>query len=179
MNAESVNRTVLMDDSAYADLSRTHVEALRALVAAPCTGQASEREFGEKRAGGYIGKTMGVMAGGPFAEKVKDEAVVASNDWKAVAAKVRQGLLRPGAKWGLHLVYELELPEQETVVFGSTGTPDGQQVVQHRRGRRRRRPRAPIQCPGLAHAAAYPVEVVVTREGDAVSRSAWWTRCTA
>ena len=168
VNAESVNRTVLMNDSAYADLSRAHVEALRALVAGAVPGQASEREYGEKRAGGYIGKTMGVMAGGPFTDKIKDEAVVKTTDWRAVAAKLRQGLLRPGEKWGLHLVYELELAERETVVFGCTGTPMDSKsfsIV----GAGGDGARASYQCPGLAHAAAYPLEVVVTRQGDAVS----------
>jgi uncharacterized protein YcfJ len=167
LNAESVNRTVLMDDSAYADLSRAHVEALRALVIGAVTGNAIHREFGEKRSRGYIGKTMGVMAGGPFGEKIKDEAVVGSGDWKAVAEKVRQGLARSGGKWGLHLAYELELPEQETVIFGSTGSPLDRKsfsIV----GAGGDAARDSFQCPGLAHAAAYPIEVVVTRDGAAV-----------
>jgi len=167
LNAESVNRTVLMEDGAYAGLSRTHVEALRALVTGAVTGKVSDREFGERRSRGHIGKTMGVMAGGPFAEKVKDEAVVGSGDWKAVAEKVRHGLTRPGGKWGLHLAYELELPEQETVIFGSTGSPMDSKsfsIV----GAGADDARGSFQCPGLAHAAAYPIEVVVTREGDAV-----------
>jgi hypothetical protein len=167
LNAESVNRTVLMEDGAYAGVSRTHVEALRALVTGAVTGKVSDREFGERRSRGHIGKTMGVMAGGPFAEKVKDEAVVGSGDWKAVAEKVRHGLARPGGKWGLHLAYELELPEQETVIFGSTGSPMDSKsfsIV----GADADDARGSFQCPGLAHAAAYPIEVVVTREGDAV-----------
>lgn len=166
LNAESVNRTVLMDDGAYAELSRAHVQALRELVIGAVTGMAIHREFGEKRLHGYIGKTMGVMAGGPFGEKVKDEAVVGSGDWKAVAERVRQGLTRPGGKWGLHLAYELELPEQETVIFGSTGSPMDSRsfsIV----GAGADSARTAFQCPGLAHAAAYPVEVVVTRDGPA------------
>jgi hypothetical protein len=167
LNAESVNRTVLMDDPAYADLSRAHVDALRALVIGAVTGHAIHREYGERRSRGYIGKTMGVMAGGPFGEKVRDEAVVGSADWKAVADKVRQGLTRPGGKWGLHLAYELELPEQETVVFGSAGSPMDSKsfaIV----GAGADDARGSHQCPGLAHAAAYPIEVVVARDGAAV-----------
>jgi hypothetical protein len=166
LNAESVNRTVLMDDAARAELSRAHVQALRAIVTDAVKGKVSDREFGERRLRGYIGKTMGVMAGGPFAEKVKDEAVIASDDWRAVAAKVRQGLTRLGGKWGLHLVYELELPELQTVVFGSTGSPMDStsfSIV----GAGADGARGSFQCPGLAHAAAYPVEVVVTRDGAA------------
>jgi len=167
LNAESVNRTILMEDTAYADLSRAHVDALRALVIGAVTGKAIHREFGEKRSRGYIGKTMGVMAGGPFIEKVKDEAAVASGDWKAVAEGVRQGLTRPSGKWGLHLAYELELPDQQTVIFGSTGGPlDSKSfsIV----GAGADGARDSFQCPGLAHAAAYPIEVVVAQDGAAV-----------
>jgi hypothetical protein len=110
---------------------------------------------------------MGVMAGGPFAEKVNDEAVVGGHDLKAVAEKVRQGLARPGGKWGLRLAYELELPEQQTVIFGSSGSPmDSQSFSIVRAGADDARDS--FQCPGLAHAAAYPIEIVVTQDGDAV-----------
>jgi len=167
LNAESVNRTVLMDDGAHADLSRAHVEALRGLVIGAVSGKAIHREFGERRSRGYIGKTMGVMAGGPFVEKVKDEVVMGGHDWKAAADKVRRGLARPGGKWGLRLVYELELPEQQTVVFGSSGSPMDSKsfsIV----GAGADDARGSFQCAGLAHAAAYPIEIVVTQDGDAV-----------
>jgi hypothetical protein len=167
VNPESVNRTILMDDAAWAEPTRSHLEALRHLLAGAVAGRTSEREFGEKRSAGYIGRTMGVMAGGRFSEKVQDEAVVGGTDWRAVAAKVREGLLRPGGKWGLHLAYELELPEHETVVFGTTGTPMDSQsfsIV----GAGGDDARRSYQCPGLAHAGAYPIEVVVTREGEQV-----------
>ena len=167
LNPESVNRTILMDDPAQAELSRTHTEALRSAIESAGLGATVHREYGEKRTRGHIGKTMGVMAGGPFGEKVKDEFVVASSDWKWVASKVRAGLDRTGATWGLHRVYELELPEQETVIFGSTGTPMDTKsfsIV----GAGADETRDSFKCPGLAHAAAYPIEIVVARDGNAV-----------
>lgn len=167
VNAESVNRTVLMDDPASSELARAHVVALRSLLSGVVPGTASEREYGEKRSRGYIGKTMGVMAGGPFGEKIDDEAVIGGADWKGVAARLREGLARPGGRWGLHLVYELELPEHETVVLGSSGTPmDSKSFSIVRAGADDAR--GSYRCPGLAHAAAYPIEIVVTREGDSV-----------
>ncbi len=167
LNPESVNRTILMDDRAHAELGRTHTEALRAAIAGAVQGTSVHREYGEKRTKGHIGKTMGVMAGGPFGEKVKDEFVIASSDWQSVASKVRAGLDRKGAVWGLHRVYELVLPEQETVIFGSTGTPMDTKsfsIV----GAGADETRDSFKCPGLAHAAAYPIEVVVARDGDTV-----------
>jgi uncharacterized protein (DUF302 family) len=167
VNPESVNRTILMDDRAYGDLSRAHTETLREAIATAVPGTAVHREYGETRVRGHIGKTMGVMAGGPFADKVKDEFTVASSDWKWVAARVRAGLDRRGAKWGLKRVYELELTEHETVVFGSTGTPMDTKsfsIV----GAGADKTRESFKCPGLAHAAAYPIEVVVARDGSTV-----------
>ncbi len=167
LNAESINRTVLMDDDAYAAVSREHVDALRALVTATVAGRVTDREFGEKRSRGYIGKTMGVMAGGPFVDKVKDEVAVDSGDWRSVADKVRAGLSRPAGKWGLHLVYELALPEQQTVILGTSGS-----AVESKSfsivGAGTDDARDSFRCPGLAHAAAYPIEVVVTQEGGGV-----------
>jgi hypothetical protein len=167
VNVESVNRTVLMDDRAQADLSREHLKALRALVAGAVTGKASEREYGQRRDKGYIGKTMGVMAGGPFGEKVKDEFVITDRDWQATAEKVKLGLSARGPKWGLRLAYTLVLPEQETVVFGMTGSPmDSQSFSIVNAGGDETR--SAYQCPGLDHAGAYPIEVVVTRDQNSV-----------
>jgi hypothetical protein len=45
----------------------------------------------QRREKGTIGKTMGVMAGGPFGEKVADLSVVAGEDWKGVAKRVKVG----------------------------------------------------------------------------------------
>lgn len=167
VNAESVNRTILMDDAAHAELAREHVQALRAMLATAVAGKPSEREFGERRSKGHIGKTMGVMAGGPFLEKIKDEAVVPGSDWRAVAARLRAALQAPGARWGLRLAYELELTERETSVFGITGAPMESKsfsIV----GAGCDDARQSFQCAGLAHAAAYPIEVVVARDGDSV-----------
>jgi hypothetical protein len=167
VNHESVIRTVLMDDQTHAHTANAHQSALRAIVAGAVQGRPSLREFGEKRSRGYIGRTMGVMAGGPFGEKVQDEARIPGSDWRGVAARVRQGLAGPGAKWGLHLAYELELPEHETTILGSTGAALESRsfgIVQAGADSAR----DDYQCPGLAHAAAYPIEIVVTREGDSV-----------
>jgi hypothetical protein len=167
VNHESISRTVLMDDRAQVDAGRAHQLALRAIVAGAVTGRASEREYGEVRSRGYIGRTMGVMAGGPFGEKVKDEVTIPGTDWRSVAAKIRDGLARPGPKWGLHVVYDLELPEHETMIFGSTGAAmEAKSFSIVRSGADSARDK--YQCPGLAHAAAYPIEIVVARDGDSV-----------
>ena len=69
-------------------------------------------------------------------------------------------LRKQGPKWGLDLVYALELPEVQLVVFGTTGTPmdtKSFEIV----GAGADSSRDGLKCPGLAHAGAYPIEVVV------------------
>jgi hypothetical protein len=164
VNPHSINRTILMDDQKYEAMAAAHLQALRQMIAGAVPGTASEKEYGQFREEGYIGKTMGVMAGGKFIDKIEDIAKVADGNWKEVAAKARQGLSQPTKQWGMHLVYELELPEFETVVFGTTGTPMDSKsfsIV----GAGDDDSRKKLKCPGLAHAAAYPIEVVVVQDG--------------
>lgn len=167
LNPRSVLRTVLMDDQKHAALIESHLSALRALVSGVVKGTPASQDYGEAREKGYIGKTMGVMAGGPFTEKVQDVGVVGGGDWKGIAERVRAGLEKKGPKWGLHLAYTLEIPEAETVVLGSTGTPMDSQSFQIV-GAGADSARDGLKCPGLAHAGAYPLEVVVTKDAGSV-----------
>ncbi len=168
VNPHSINRTILMDDQAYEEMTAAHLNALRSMVTSVVQGRVSSREYGQFRKKGYIGKTMGVMAGGKFADKLIVVKRVASDDWQSVAASVKQGLEQKSKKWGMHLVYEVALPEYQTVIFGTTGTPmDSKSFAIVRAGGDKSR--KDFKCPGLAHAAAYPIEVVVSGEEDGVA----------
>jgi hypothetical protein len=148
-------------------MTETHLQALRTMITSAVPGSPSDKQYGQTRAEGYIGKTMGVMAGGSFDGKLVDQAVVRGGNWKEVAAKVRRGLSQKSKQWGMHLIYELELPPFETVVFGATGTPMDSKsfsIV----GAGADESREKFKCAGLAHAAAYPIEIVVAKEDDAV-----------
>jgi hypothetical protein len=69
LNAESVNRTVLMDDASYFELSRTHVEALRAIIKGAVNGRASDREFGEKHHEATSARPWGSWLAVPLARR--------------------------------------------------------------------------------------------------------------
>jgi hypothetical protein len=166
-NPRSILRTVLMDDDKYAALVESHLLALRSLVSGAAIGTPAGEDYGQRREKGTIGKTMGVMAGGPFGDKVADASVAAGEDWKGAAERVRAGLERKGPKWGLRLAYALEIPEAETVVLGTTGTPMDSQSFQIV-GAGADSSRDGEKCPGIAHAGAYPIEVVVALDGGAV-----------
>jgi hypothetical protein len=70
VNPECINRTVLLDDRENPVFSSQR-SSLRDLVQSAIPGEISEKQFGPIRAKGYIDRTMGIMAGGPFNQKIK------------------------------------------------------------------------------------------------------------
>jgi hypothetical protein len=167
VNPRSILRTVLMDDTAHSALIEEHLADLRGLILGAAEGEESEQEYGKVRKKGHIGRTMGVMAGGPFDKKVQDVSVVGGEDWRVMAGRVEDALKVEGPKWGTGLAYALELPEFELTVFGTTGTPldtKSFEIV----GAGADGSRKKLSCPGLAHAGAYPIELVVAREGATI-----------
>jgi hypothetical protein len=167
VNPRSILRTVLLDDEAHSALIEQHLADLRELVLGAVEGEASEQEYGKVRKKGHIGRTMGVMAGGPFDKKVQDVSVVGGEDWRVMSGKVEEALKVKGPKWGTGLAYALELPDFELTVFGITGTPLDTQSFRIV-GAGADKSRKKLACPGLAHAGAYPIEVVVSREGETI-----------
>jgi len=168
VNPRSILRTVLLEDKAHSALIEQHLADLRKLILGAVEGEASEQEYGKVRKKGHIGRTMGVMAGGPFDKKVQDVSVVGGEDWRVMAGRVEEALKVEGPKWGTSLAYALEFPEFELTVFGTTGTPlDTKSFSIVRAGADGSRKK--LSCPGLAHAGAYPIEVVVAREGATIA----------
>jgi hypothetical protein len=164
VNPRSTLRTVLMEDEAHSALIEQHLADLRTLVLGAVKGREASGDYGQVRKKGHIGRTMGVVAGGPFDKKVQEVAVVGGHDWKDMASRVEKALKAKGPKWGLSLAYALELPDFDLAVFGTTGTPmdtDSFAIV----GAGADESRSELACPGMAHAGAYPIEVVVTQEG--------------
>jgi len=162
VNPRSILRTTLMDDQKHTALIESHLGTLRKMVSEAVKGTASAQDYGQRREHGYIGKTMGVMAGGPFSEKVTDLTLV-EGDWKSAASRVRSGLEKIGPAWGLRLAYALEIPEAETFILGTTGSPMDSKSFEIV-GAGADETRDNLKCPGLAHAGAYPIEVVVAKD---------------
>ena len=55
VNPHSINRTILMDDSAYEEMTETHLVALREMIASAVEGTPSTTQYGQFREEGYIG----------------------------------------------------------------------------------------------------------------------------
>ena len=167
VNPHSIIRTVMMDDTAYGSIAENHLRDLRSIIASSVQGEESRKQYGELRDEGFIGKTMGVMAGGLFEDKIEDIAVIAKGDVFSVSETVQERFQKPGSTWGLHGVFRLDLPEFKTVIFGTTGPlMESKSFSIVKEGSDDAR--SDFAFPGLAHAAAYPLEVVVVGKESSV-----------
>ncbi len=171
-NPRSLNRTIIAE-TGFETQSDSAMGALQRIVATAFPGQLSEREYGQMRNRGLIGKTMGLMAGGPFPSKVETVAAVdlkQGEDLVGVARRVYRGLQRLGRtrKWEIRPLYLLDLSEQNVVIIGVTGTPVEARAM-HIVGEGNDEARKSFACPGLDHAAAFPIELVLSQSGGRVT----------
>ncbi len=171
VNPHSVNRTIIAEtgfegpsDEALGEITRIAATVVR--------GSFVPRQYGQIRTRGLIGRTMGVMAGGPFPDKIEEVYGVAGSgpeDVRRVAGLVSAGLRQQAGRgrWQLHQIYQLDLSAQGVVVFGVSG---GAMEAQAFRivGAGGDASRAAMRCPGVDHAAAFPIEIVVYLEGGRV-----------
>jgi hypothetical protein len=167
VNPQSIARTVV--DESFIAPSTEVVNQLRTM-AAGLPGRVVMAPYGQPRDKGLIDKTMGVVAGGPFPGKidqVRKSKVVPGMTVQVVADNIAAAGAKPTRRWGLRNVYRLDLPDQDAVLLGFTGGPmesRSYQIV----GPGTDDSRSRFACPGLDHTPAYPLEVLVVREGDQV-----------
>ena len=165
VNPLSINRTILMDDTLFVAMSEKHRRELRELIAEMVPGESSEKQYGQARDKGYIGRTFGIMAGGKFIDKLDEIVKLTDADFSDVVSKLKVGLAESAGKWDMQLVYSVALPEADIHVFGSNGTPMATKsfdIVKAGSDKDRKK----LACPGLAHAGGYPIEIVVSRDDE-------------
>ena len=170
VNPLSLERTIVAESGLEAS-GRALVEEISVVAAAATRGHRVNRPFGQSRDRGLIGKTMGVMAGGAFSKQVETLTTTGGGtpvDVRRTADGIWQRLQQPShAKWQLHGVYRLDLTEQGLVILGVNGGAMEAKafgIV----GAGNDGTRSKFKCPGLAYAAAFPVELVVRRDGAQV-----------
>lgn len=170
VNPGSLNRTMVAEEGMDADWAAL-ASRLSAVVSRRFPGDAVTVEYGQWRDEGRIGKTMGVMAGGPFPEKVQTVLSVpaAGTTVADVARRLEAGMATvPGEwEWGMRTVFSLVLPQSDVAVLGVTG---GHMATRAfgivKAGNQKDREK--YACPGLDHAAAFPLELVVVKSGDQI-----------
>ncbi|HED10108.1 MAG TPA: hypothetical protein ENJ10_05440 [Caldithrix abyssi] len=164
VNPHSINRTMLMDDEKYEQLSASHLQKLRKLITSSVEGTPSTKEYGQMREEGFISKTMGVMAGGAFSEKIEDVFVFKNAQWRDVAQQVSEALAQPGPEWGMYAAFSLPMERHSMSIIGVTGRKmeaKSFDIV----GAGDDEEREDYDCPGIADAGAYPFSLVVVQDG--------------
>ena len=171
VNPLSVNRTMVAE-TGMESASSLMLQDIERLAAAAVHGRFVRRPYGQVRERGLIGRTMGIMAGGPFPEKVKtlwSTPGTGNHDVTLVAGRVWNGIEHAAGngKWQMHGIYRLDLPEQGVVLLGVSGSAMEAKsfaIV----GAAGNDQRSHDRCPGIDHAAAYPIEILVYREQGSV-----------
>jgi uncharacterized protein (DUF302 family) len=166
VNPRSLNRTIVAEKGMDEEWNRL-AEGLRGTLARNMGVGPSQRESGQFRDKGRIGRTFGIMAGGPFKEKIKTFTSV-EGEVEQVATSLFETLqgMEPGPEWGSRPVYIMN-PAEGVWVIGITG-----ERMERRSydivGNGSDKSREDMACPGIDHSAAYPVEVVLTQEEGSV-----------
>lgn len=170
VNPLSVERTIVAESGLEAT-GRSLVEEVSGIVASATRGRRVSRPYGQSRNRGLIGKIMGVMAGGAFTRQIETLSTAtggAPADVRRVADEIWQRLQQPSrGKWQLRGVYRMDLTEQGMVILGVSGTAMETKAFEIV-GAGNDDARSNFRCPGLAYAAAFPVELVIRRDGAQV-----------
>jgi len=169
-NPQSLNRTIVAEEGFEAQ-SAAIVESLVAMLELEFPGKVGVAQYGQMRDRGLISKTMGIMAGGPFTGKVESVLSVkfeGDEGVAGVAARIYEGLEQVADEWGkweIRPIYLLDLPESDLSIIGVTGEAmevKSFQII----GAGPNEAREDFACPGIDHAPAYPIELVIVREDD-------------
>lgn len=170
VNPLSIERTIVAESGLEAS-GRALVNDVATIATTATRGRRVNRPYGQSRDRGLIGKTMGVMAGGPFAgqlETITTATGGAPSDVRRMADQVWQRLQQPPrGQWQLHGVYRLDLDEQGVVILGVSGAAMELKAFAIA-GAGDDDGRSDFACPGIAYAPAFPVELVIRRDGGQV-----------
>ncbi|MFQ5536688.1 MAG: hypothetical protein ACE5GJ_04475 [Gemmatimonadota bacterium] len=167
-NPMNLFRTIVDESSSpedWADVARD----IRAVTEDAFPDFAAQGEYGQQRSKARIGRTMGIMAGGKFEGKMENafNFTAPGVEPGAIARAVAQRLGSvPGEwDWDLHPVYTIDLPEHGVAIVGVTSESMEARAFRIV-GAGGNDARKSYKCPGIDHAAAFPIEVVVARTDD-------------
>ena len=158
VNPASVNRTMI-HEAKLEDLSVSTANSLVDVLLKEVPGTAVKKQMGEIRQKGKVGG----MGGGDFADKIV-EVYAAPDDsdatLKKVSDNVKKGIVENKKGW--KLIYTLDLPSHAAVIFGVT-----QQKMEGRAFKiaGEKRSSDSYAFPGIDHNSAFPIEVIVYRDG--------------
>lgn len=161
VNPASINRTVIHEtklDSFSIGVSNSLVQAISAAV----PGNPVKKQTGQLRDTGRIGG----MGGGDFLDKI-EEVYAAADDSDATFNKVVEGVKKGilGNKKNWKLVYTYGLSPLGPVIFGVTESNMEARAFEIAGDKRAS---SNLKFPGIDHGAAFPIEVIVYKDGGKV-----------
>jgi uncharacterized protein (DUF302 family) len=156
LNPASINRTVL-GDGVGEEMSRAAMKELSDIISSAVKGSVVNEQIGEMRSGGKVGG----MGGGDFLKKV--EEIYSGEDFGETARKVKDGILSNEKGW--KLIYALPLEGLDAVIYGLTEAETEAKAFDIAGEKRSSKD---YRCPGIDHAPAFPIEVVLYKDGGAV-----------
>ena len=171
-NPLSLNRTIISEDAFDAE-SRAVIGQLQAIAESAFPGKAGSQQYGQMRDRGLISRTMGLIAGGEFTSKIETVTRVRPENGEGlseVAHRIYQGLEGVGGSWSWDIrpVYLLDLASEGAVVIGLTGVRMEEKAFQIV-GSGGNSARKDLACPGIDHAAAFPIELVLIEEDERIA----------
>lgn len=155
VNPASLNRTVL-GDNVEKELSVGKMKELSAILASAGKGRVVNQQIGEVRSKGHVGG----MGGGAFADKIEEiyKREDSGNAFRETSGKVREGIGSNANGW--RLLYALDLGNDITI-YGVNKTKTEARAFKIAGEKRESKVNS---CPGIDHAASFPIEVIVYRE---------------
>jgi hypothetical protein len=159
-NPASINRTILGDDAAV-DLSTSTASELSEIIAGAVKGTVVNAQIGQLRDEGYVGG----MGGGKFMDKIVQ--IHFGGEYDDVKARIKEGVAADEKGW--KLVYTYDVPGSQTTVFGLTESGTEAKAFEIAGEKRWKKSKKKWICPGIDHAPAFPIEVIMYKESEEAS----------
>ncbi len=167
VNPDNLLRTVLMDDEKYMAFADAHKQKLRSIISSGLDGLVVHKQYGEVRDEGYIGRTMGVMAGGDFDTKIELLATKKNMTISKAVEAINNATQSHIGEWKIKARYQFIWADKNLAIMGlSSPSIESTSFEIVKEGSDDSR--EDFKCPGIAHAAAYPFQIVITASDSGV-----------
>jgi len=157
VNPASINRTII-HETKIESLSLATLNQIEDIIVKGVQGNIVKKQIGEIRSKGRVGG----MGGGDFPDKIVvayETQDTKEPTFKKIADNVKKGII--SNKKGYNLVYTLDLSDQGVVIYGVT-RPTLESRAFKIAGEKRSSDS--YRFPGIDHAAAFPIEVIVYKD---------------
>ncbi len=161
VNPSSINRTII-DETALDAFSLVTANAIGETISGTVKGNVVNEQAGQIRKKGKIGG----MGGGDFLNKIDEIRSFpesADSTIRQIAEKVKSGILRNDMDW--KLMYSYDLADRGAVIYGTTRKATEGKAFRIAGEKRKADTNT---CPGIDHGAAFPIEVLVYKDGGQV-----------